>query len=301
MNIGVLVTGKALYSHKRLQEEADKRGHTLRIINLAECFVKISSTDPQIHYRGGENITELDAVIPRIEPSITFFGTAVLRQFEMLGVYPLNNSLAVIRARDKLRSLQILARNGIPMPITGFAHSPQDTDDVIKSVGGAPLIIKLVEGTEGLGVVLAETTSAARSVISAFKQLRANILVQEFIKECSGRDIRCFVIGNKVVASMERIAQEGEFRANFHLGADVREVKITPKERELAVKAAKVLGLDVAGVDLLRSEKGPLILEINASPGLEGIEKATGKNVAGMMIEYIEKNRKPYTKQKRTG
>lgn len=297
MKIGLLVSEHGLYSHKRLIEAADVRGHEMRLINLTECFVNISATNPQVHYRGGEVVDKLDAVIPRIEPSITFFGTAVLRQFEMAGVYPLNNSMSVLRARDKLRSLQILSKDGLPMPITGFAHSPQDTEDVIKSVGGAPLVIKLVESTEGVGVVLAETKSAAVSVISAFKQLNANILVQEFIKESAGRDIRCFVLGNKVVASMERIAQEGEFRANYHLGAEVRSIKITPEERSMAVRAAKAMGLEIAGVDLLRSKHGPLVLEINASPGLEGIEKATGKDIAGLIIEYVERNAKPYKKK----
>ena len=205
--------------------------------------------------------------------------------------------MSVIRARDKLRSLQILAKHGIPLPVTGIAHSPQDTEDMIKSVGGAPLIIKLVEGTQGVGVVLAETKSAATSVITAFKQLNANILVQEYIKESAGRDIRCFVLGNKVIASMERIANEGEFRANYHLGAKINSIKITPEERSLAIRAAKALSLEMAGVDILRSKHGPLVLEINASPGLEGIEKATGKDIAGMIISYIEKNAKPYNKK----
>ncbi len=208
----------------------------------------------------------------------------------MLGIYSLNSSIAVLKARDKLKSLQILAKNNIPMPSTGIANSPSSIDSIINSLGGAPLIIKLVEGTEGEGVVLAETNSAARSVISAFKQLNANVIVQEFIKESSGKDIRCFVIGNKVVASMERIAKEGEYRANFHLGADVKSIKITEEERNMAIKASKAMGMDISGVDILRSNRGPLILEINSSPGLEGIEKATKKNIAELMIKYIEKN-----------
>lgn len=297
MKIGLLVSETGLYSHKRFKEAAEQRGHKLRIINLTECFINISSTNPKVHYRGGEIIDDLDAVIPRIEPSITFFGTAILRQFELSGVHPLNNSQGVLRARDKLRSLQILAKHNIPLPTTGFAHSPQDTEDVIRSVGGTPLIIKLVEGTEGIGVVLAETQSAATSVIGAFKQLDANIMVQEYIKESSGRDIRCFVLGGKVIAAMERVAKDGEFRANYHLGADVRPVKITPEERSMAIRASKAIGLDTAGVDLLRSNHGSLVLEINASPGLEGIEKATNKDIAGMIIEYIEKNAKPYNKK----
>lgn len=297
MKIGLLISEPGHYSHKRLKKAAEERGHDFRIINLTECFVKISSINPQIHYRSGEDLKDFDAVIPRIETSITFFGTAVLRQFEMLGVYPLNNSMAVLRARDKLRSLQIMAKYNLPMPISGFAHSPQDTLDVINSVGGSPLIVKLVEGTEGVGVVLAETTNAATSVINAFKQLNANILVQEYIKESAGSDIRCFVIGGKVVASMKRIAKDGEFRANYHLGAEVHPVQITAAERTMASTAAKAIGLDVAGVDLLRSNHGSLVLEVNASPGLEGIEKATGKDIATMMIEYIEKNAKPYNKK----
>lgn len=300
MKIGILTSNPSLKAIKRLYDAAVQRGHEVRILNVAECFVKVSSTDPQVHYRGGENLVGFDAIIPRIGPAFTFFGTAVLRQFEMQEIYPLNNSLSVLRARDKLRSLQILSKHKIPMPTTGFAHSPQDTDDVIQSVGGAPLVIKLVEGTEGVGVVLTETKSAAKSVITAFKSLKANILVQEFIKESSGRDIRCFVIGNKVVAAMERVAQEGEFRANFDLGASVYDIKITAQERALAIQSAKLLGLQVAGVDILRSARGPLVLEINASPGLEGIELATGKDIAGLMIEHIEKNAKPYT-QKNTG
>lgn len=295
MQIGLLVSESGLYSHKRFQEEAESAGHILRLIDLTECFVTISSTEPKVYYRGGEEISGLDAVIPRIEPAITFFGTAVLRQFEMAGVYPLNNSLAVLRARDKLRSLQILAKHNLPMPVTGFAHSPHDTLELIESVGGAPLIVKLVEGTEGIGVVLAETKSAAKSVVDVLKQLNANILVQEFIKESAGRDIRCFVIGNEVVASMERVANDGEFRANYHLGASVYKIDITDEERHMAITATKALGLDVAGVDILRSDNGPMILEINASPGLEGIEKATGKNIAALMIKYIEKNAKPYS------
>ncbi len=297
MNIGLLLSRKRDYSIDKLIEAAKNRGHSVRIIDLAECFVKISQQDPQVHYRGGEHIMNLDAIIPRIYPGMTTFGTAVLRQFELLGVFPLNSSMSILRSRDKLRSLQILSKAGLPMPVTGFAHSPQDTDDVIKSVGGAPLIIKLVEGTRGHGVVLAETHNAAKSVVNAFKELNADILVQEFIKESSGVDIRCVVLGNKVIAAMERTAQEGEFRANVHLGANAREIKITAKERAIAIKATKVLGLDLAGVDMLRSNRGPLILEVNSSLGLKGIEAATGKDLADMIIDYIEKNAKPYTKR----
>jgi ribosomal protein S6--L-glutamate ligase len=297
MNIGLLLSRDRDYSIEKLIEAAQKRGHSVRVIHLAECFVKISQNDPQVHYRGGEHIANLDAIIPRIYPEMTFFGTAVLRQFELIGFFPLNNSMSILRSRDKLRSLQILAKNGLPMPVTGFAHSPQDTDDVIKSVGGAPLVIKLIEGTRGHGVVLAETHNAAKSVVNAFKELNANILVQEFIEEASGVDIRCVVLGNKVIAAMERTAQKGEFRANVHLGARVKEIKITPEERLIAVNSARVLGLDIAGVDILRSKRGPLILEVNSSLGLKGIENATGKDIAMMMIEYVEKNARPYTKR----
>lgn len=292
MNIIILARNPNLYSHKRLRQAAEKRGHKVRFINPLLCYMNISASKPAVHYRGGEIITEIDAVIPRIGASVTFYGTAVLRQFEMMGVFPLNESIAISRSRDKLRSLQLLSRKGINMPITGFAHSPHDTDDLIKLVGGAPLVVKLLEGTQGIGVVLAETNQAADSVIKAFKGLKANILVQEYIKEAGGSDIRCLVVGDKVVAAMQRKAKEGEFRANLHQGGTASLVRITPAERQMAVRACKVLGLNVAGVDLLRSAKGPMILEVNSSPGLEGIEKATGKDIAGMIIEFIEKNGK---------
>ena len=294
MKIGLLVSENGLYSHRRFKEAAEARGHDLKIINLTECFINITADNPTIFYRNGEKIDNFDAIIPRIKPSLTFFGTAILRQYELLGTYPLNNSLAVIRARDKLRSLQILANHKIPMPVTALAHSPLDTQNVIKSVGGAPVIIKLVEGTHGSGVVLAETKSGANSVISAFKQLNADILVQEFIKESSGTDIRCFVLGKKVITSMQRVANDGEFRANYHLGADIMPVEITSEEREMVIKATKALGLNMAGVDILRSNRGSLVLEINASPGLEGIEKVSKIDIAGKIIEYIEKHAKPY-------
>lgn len=300
MKIGLLVSEHGLYSHKRLKEEAEKRGHKLRIINLAQCFVNITNDTPVIFDQKGKPIKDLDAVIPRIEPALSFYGTAILRQFEMLGVYALNSSIAVLNARNKLKSLQILAKNDVPMPATGIANSPASIDSLIKSLGGAPLIIKLVEGTEGEGVVLAETNSAAKSVISAFKQLHANVIVQEFIKESSGRDIRCFVVGNKVIASMERVANEGEYRANFHLGAQVNKIEVTDEEKAMAIKAAKVMNMDVAGVDILRSNRGSLVLEVNSSPGLEGIEKATGKNVTLSMIKHIEKNLPKYLKKNQT-
>jgi ribosomal protein S6--L-glutamate ligase len=293
MKIAILSRNKRLYSTRRLVEACEQRGHEVRVIDTLRCYMNITSDKPELHY-GGENLEGFDAVIPRIGASITFYGTAVLRQFEMMGVFPANESVAISRSRDKLRSLQLLSRDRIGMPRTGFAHSPGDIDDLIKMVGGAPLVIKLLEGTQGIGVVLAETQKAAESVIEAFMGLKANILIQEFIKEAGGADIRCFVIGNKVVAAMQRQGAEGEFRSNLHRGGTATLVKLTPKERATAIRAAKVMGLNVAGVDLLRSERGPLVMEVNSSPGLEGIESATGKDVAGMIVEFIEKNAKPH-------
>jgi len=267
-----------------------KRGHDMRFINIRHCYMNIVSSKPEVHYRGGEIIKGIDAVIPRIRPAITFYGTAVVRQFELMGAFCLNDSVSTVRSRDKLRTLQLLARKGVPMPVTGFAHSPMDTKDLIKMVGGAPLVVKLLESTQGVGVVLAETNKAAESVINAFKSLKAHILVQEYIKEANGKDIRCFVIGGKVVAAMQRQAAEGEFRSNMHQGGKGSIIQITPEEKKLAIKSAKVVGLQVAGVDIIRSAKGPQILEVNSSPGLEGIEGVTGKDIASMMIEYIEDN-----------
>ena len=293
MNIALLSRNSKLYSTRRLKEAAEQRGHEVRVLDVLRCYMNITSSKPEIHYRG-EELKDFDAIIPRIGASVTFYGTAVLRQFEMMGVYPLNESVAISRSRDKLRSLQLLSRKGIGMPITGFAHSPDDVQDLIKMVGGAPLVIKLLEGTQGIGVVLAETRKAAESVIEAFMGLKANILVQEFIKEAGGSDIRCFVIGNRVVAAMKRQGPEGEFRSNLHRGGTANLVKLTPTERATAVKAATVTGLNVAGVDILRSERGPLVMEVNSSPGLEGIEHATGKDIAGMIVDFIEKNAKPH-------
>ncbi len=293
MKIAIMSRNKKLYSTRRLVEACQQRGHEVRVIDTLRCYMNITSEKPELHYRG-ENLLDYDAVIPRIGASITFYGTAVLRQFEMMGVFPANESVAISRARDKLRSMQLLSRDGVGMPKTGYAHSPDDVQDLIKMVGGAPLVIKLLEGTQGIGVVLAETRKAAESVIEAFMGLKANILIQEFIKEAGGADIRCFVVGGKVVAAMMRQAPEGEFRSNLHRGGTATLVKLSPKERSTAVKAAKVMGLNVAGVDILRSERGPLVMEVNSSPGLEGIESATGKDVAGMIVEFIEKNAKPH-------
>ena len=292
MKIAILSRKRALYSTRRLVEAAQQQGHEVQVIDTLRCYMNITSHKPEIHYRG-ENLTGFDAVIPRIGASITFYGTAVVRQFEMMGVFPLNESVAIARSRDKLRSLQLLSRKGIGLPVSGFAHSPDDIEDLIKMVGGAPVVIKLLEGTQGIGVVLAETQKAAESVIEAFMGLKANILVQEFIKEAGGSDIRCLVIGEKVVAAMMRRAREGEFRSNLHRGGTASLVRLTPEERSTAVRAAKIMGLNMSGVDILRSNHGPVVMEVNSSPGLEGIEAATEKDVAGMIIQFIERNHKP--------
>lgn len=289
MKIGILSRNPKLYSTSRLVEAAKARGHEVEVIDVLRCYMNITSMKPEVHYKG-ENLHGFDAVIPRIGASVTFYGTAVLRQFEMMDVYPLNESVAISRSRDKLRALQLLSRKGIGLPVTGFAHRPDDVDDLIKMVGGAPLVIKLLEGTQGIGVVLAETKGAAESVIEAFMGMKANILVQEFIKEAGGADIRCLVVGGKVVAAMRRQGKEGEFRSNIHRGGSANLIKITPEERSTAVRAAKTMGLNVCGVDLLRSNHGPVVMEVNSSPGLRGIEGATGKDIAGMIINFIEKN-----------
>lgn len=291
MKIGILSTNPRLYSTRRLLEAGKARGHEISVINHKRCYMNIASHRPEIHYKG-ESIEGVDAIIPRIGASISFYGAAVVRQFEMMGVYSVNESVAITRSRDKLRASQLMSRKGIGLPVTGFANSPDDTQDLLKFVGGAPVVIKLLEGTQGVGVVLAETNKAAESVIEAFSGLKANFMVQEFIKEAGGADIRCLVIGDKVVASMKRQGKEGEFRSNLHRGGSASLIKITPEERSTAVRSAKVMGLNVAGVDLLRSNHGPVVMEVNSSPGLEGIENATQKDVAGMIIEFIEKNAK---------
>lgn len=293
MKIAILSQKTGLYSTHRLSEAARQRGHVVRVIDTLRCYMDITSEAPCIHYKG-DSLTGFDAVIPRIGSSITFYGAAVVRQFEMMGVFSVNESVAISRARDKLRSLQLLSRAGVGLPTTGFAHSPDDVQDLITMVGGAPLVIKLLEGTQGIGVVLAETKQAAESVIDAFFGLRVNIMIQEYIRESAGADIRCFVIGDKVVAAMKRQAPEGEFRSNLHRGGTASLIKITPEERATAVRAAKVIGLNVAGVDILRSNRGPLVMEVNSSPGLEGIETTTGKDIAGMIIEFIEKKARPH-------
>jgi ribosomal protein S6--L-glutamate ligase len=291
MKIGVLSTNRNLYSTKRLVQAGRDRGHEVLVINHKQCYMSITSHNPSVHWKG-EAIEGVEAIIPRIGASVSFYGTAVVRQFEMMGVYSLNESVAITRSRDKLRASQLLARKGIGLPVTGFANSPNDTEDLLEIAGGAPVVIKLLEGTQGVGVVLAETKKAAESVIEAFRGLGANFMVQEFIKEAGGADIRCFVIGDKVVAAMKRQGKEGEFRSNLHRGGTAKLIKITPEERSTAVRSARVMGLNVAGVDLLRSNHGPVVMEVNSSPGLEGIETATGKDIAGMIIEFIEKNAK---------
>jgi len=292
MKIAILSRNSQLYSTSRLLEAAQERGHEARVIDPLLCYMTIASQRPTIHYKG-EELTGFDAIIPRIGASITFYGTAVARQFEMMGVYNVNESVAISRSRDKLRSLQLLARKGIGLPVTGFAHSTRFTGDLIQLAGGAPLVVKLLEGTQGIGVVLTETEKAAESVIEAFRGLKTNILVQEFIKEADGADIRCLVVGEKVVAAMKRQGKEGEFRSNLHRGGTATIVRLTPEERSTAVRAAKIMGLSVAGVDLLRSNHGAVVMEVNSSPGLEGIEKATDKDVAGLIIEFVEKQAKP--------
>lgn len=289
LRIAVLASDPDLYSNQRLIEAGEERGHEMIFLNIKQCYMRLDADNPEVHYRGGNILTDIDAVIPRIRPSLTFYGCALTRHFESLGVYALNNAESIGRSRDKLFSLQLLQASGLEIPTTGFAKSPIDTADLIQMVGGAPLIIKLLEGTQGRGVVLAETQKAAESVINAIKSLRANLLVQEFIQEAQGKDLRLFVIDGKVAAAIERTAAPGEFRANIHRGGTAAVAKIEPAEKKLALKAAKTMGLKVAGVDIIRSNQGPLLLEVNSSPGLEGIETATGKDIAGWMITAVEK------------
>lgn len=298
MLIGILSRNRRLYSTARLVEAAEARGHDVRVIDVLRCYMDITSHSPTIHYKG-EELNGFDAIIPRIGASVTFYGTAVVRQFEMMGVASLNESVAITRSRDKLRSLQLLSRKGLGLPVTGFAHSPDDIDDLIDEVGGAPVVIKLLEGTQGLGVVLAETRKAAESVIQAFMGLNTNILVQEYIKEAGGSDIRCFVVGGKVVAAMRRSAGPGEFRSNLHRGGEASKIRITPEERSTAQRAAKTMGLNVCGVDILRSNHGPVIMEVNSSPGLKGIEETTGIDIATTVIAFLEKHARSGTTKTR--
>jgi ribosomal protein S6--L-glutamate ligase len=292
MKIGILSRKESLYSTRRLAEAARERGHDVAVIDHLRCYMNITSHCSGIHYRG-ENLVGYDAVIPRIGASVTAYGTAVVRQFEMMGVFSLNESVAISRSRDKLRCLQLLARQGLGLPVTAFADSTKMTRDLIKVVGGAPLVVKLIEGTQGVGVVLAETQKAAESLIEAFSGMKAQFMVQEFIKEAAGADIRCFVIGNRVVAAMKRQGAAGEFRSNLHRGGNASEVKISREERSTAVRAARTMGLNVAGVDLLRAHRGPVIMEVTSSPGLEGIETCTGTNIAGLIIAFLEGHARP--------
>jgi len=292
MKLALLCRNANLYSHKRLVEAAEARGHKMDVIDHLRCLIDIASGEPKVVYKGKE-LPHYDAVIPRIGASVTFYGTAVLRQFEVSGAYPVNESVAITRSRDKLRSLQLLSKRGIGLPRTIFAHKTNNAAEVVSRLGGAPVVIKLIEGTQGIGVMLSDTDRAAESVIEAFGGVGSNILVQEFIKEAGGEDVRCLVIGDKVVAAMLRKGQDGEFRSNLHRGGSAKSIKISPQERETAVKSAKAMGLNICGVDLLRSSRGPVVMEVNSSPGLEGIENATNIDVATKIIEFIEKNAKP--------
>lgn len=292
MKIAILSRNHRLYSTRRLVEAGIKRGHDMQVIDILKCYMDITSASPAIWHMGTK-LEGFDAVIPRIGASVTHYGLAVIRQFEMMGVYCLTESIALGRSRDKLRALQLLSRKGLGLPKTSFAYQVHDTKELIKLVGGTPLVVKLCEGTQGRGIVLAETPKAAESVIEAFRELRAEFLVQEFIKEAGGSDLRCFVIGGKVVAAMQRTAQEGEFRSNLHRGGSAKAIKLTPTERRTAIKAASTMGLHVAGVDLLRSNRGPLVMEVNSSPGLEGIEQSTHKDIADAIIAFTEENARP--------
>jgi len=298
MKIAILSRKSSLYSTRRLKEAGEARGHQVQVIDYLRCYMNITSHRPMVMYQG-RALDSFDAVIPRIGASQTFYGTGVVRQFEMMGVYPANESQAITRSRDKLRCLQLLARKGIGLPVTGFAHSTKDVEGLINIVGGAPLVIKLLEGTQGIGVVLAETNPAATSVIEAFRTLDANILIQEFIQEAGGADIRAFVVGARVVAAMLRKSAPGEFRSNLHRGGTAEPIKLTPEERSTAVRAARALGLNIAGVDILRSNHGPVVIEVNSSPGLEGIETATTVDVAGKIVQFIEDNAEPGKTQDR--
>lgn len=289
MKIAILSRNKSIYSTARLVESAQARGHEVVVLDHLKCYVGLEKGQPTVHYNG-QVVSNVDAIIPRIGASVTFYGTAIVRQFEMQGVFSANESQAITRSRDKLRCLQILARAGVGMPKTAFANHSRAVDDLIKMVGGSPLVIKLLEGTQGIGVVLAETKKAAESVIEAFYDLNANILIQEYIKEAKGSDIRAFIVNGRVVGAMKRTAKEGEFRANLHRGGKAEIITLSKEEKQTALKAAKALGLVVCGVDMLQSSRGPLVLEVNSSPGLEGIEKATQRDIAGDIIDYVEDN-----------
>jgi ribosomal protein S6--L-glutamate ligase len=301
LKIALLTRNAKLYSHKRIIEAGAARGHEIVPVDYLKCYMNITSRRPELRYQG-ELLTGFDAVIPRIAASHTFYGLAVLRQFEMMGVFPLNESVAIGRSRDKLRSLQLLARDGVGLPVTAFTNDAGRTDEIIKIVGGAPVVVKLLEGTQGIGVVLGETHKSAKSVIEAFHGAEIAILVQEYVKEAGGRDVRVFVVGGKVVAAMQRTGAPGDFRSNLHRGGHAESVKISPEERKTAILAAKSMGLNVCGVDLLRADEGPVVMEVNSSPGLEGIEQSTKVDVASKIVEFLEKNARPgHTKTKGKG
>ena len=289
MHFIMLARNPSLYSHKRIVAAAEARGHKIDVVNTLHVHMNITSSNPVLRH-GGKTLPVYDAVIPRIGASVTHYGLAVLRQFEMQGVYPLNESVAIGRARDKLRALQLLAREGIGLPVTAFAHGPRKAEDVIQEVGGTPVVIKLLEGTQGMGVILAETVASAKSIIEAFSAANVNIMVQEYIKEAEGTDIRILVVGGRVVAAMKRTGKTGEFRSNLHRGGTAESVAITREETDTALKSAEAIGLIMAGVDLLRAKRGPVVMEVNASPGFEGIEGATGVDIAGEMITFLEAN-----------
>lgn len=302
MKIAILSNGNANYSTKRLKEEAERRGHKVKIIKYKNCYISIASKENRVYYKG-KPLGYFDAIIPRIASHMTRYGTAIVRQLEMQGEYSLSRSLAITRARDKLRSMQLLAKAGVGIPKTVVSRNTADIDDLLEQLGGTPVIIKLARGTHGNGVVLAETKKAAKSVLQAFYLTNdngTNILLQEFIKESAGTDIRAFVVGSRVVASMQRQSLDDDFRSNLHKGGQGKAIKLTPEEKRMAVKAAKTMGLSVAGVDLMRSSRGPLVLEVNASPGF-GIEKVTGRNVASKIIEYVEQNAKRGNRRDKIG
>ena len=291
MLLAMLARNPSLYSHRRIVEAARARGHTIEVINTLHVHMLITSSQPQLR-QGGKTLPVFDAVIPRIGASVTHYGLAVLRQFEMQGVFPLNESVAIGRSRDKLRALQVLAREGIGLPVTAFAHGPRKAEEVIREVGGTPCVIKLLEGTQGMGVILAETVTSAKSIIEAFSAANVNILVQEYIKEAGGTDVRALVVGDTVVAAMKRTGKIGDFRSNLHRGGRAEPVTLTDAERSTAVRSAAALGLNVCGVDMLRSNRGPVVIEVNSSPGIEGIELATGIDIAGSMIAFLETHAK---------
>lgn len=299
MNIIILSKGPGNYSTKRLKQEAIARGHNIRVVNYAKCYISVEQDKPTVRYEG-EDILEVDAIIPRIASSYTKYGSSIVRQFEMMGVYTTAKSIAMTRARDKLRSLQILAKAGVGIPKTVFSRGTSEIDDILDMVGGAPVIIKVARGTHGNGVVLAETKKAAKAVMQAFYVEGVNFLVQEFIEESAGTDIRVFIVGNQVIASMKRQSLDDDFRSNLHQGAEGTSIKLSEPEKKMALKAAKAMGLQICGVDMIRSTRGPLVLEVNVSPGF-GIEKVTGRNVGGKIIEYIEKNAKQRNRKDRVG